>query len=278
MKELVFGTAGIPISTEKHDSVSGIERVKELGLGAMELEFVRGVKMGKETAREVGRAAKEKKILLSCHAPYYINLNSEEKEKRIQSAKRILDSAIIGEIAGASIAVVHAGFYQERSVKQTYERIREELEKICGTLKREKNNVKIGLETTGKPSQFGSLSEILQLSDEVQGVWPCVDFAHLHARGNGCLKTEKDFEKLLEEMESHGKKYLNEMHIHASGINYSPKGERNHLVLESRENNFDYKLMLQALRKLGAGGVIICESPNIEQDALLMKKYWEKIT
>jgi len=96
-QKMLFGTAGIPISSKKRDSVNGIKRVKELGLEAMELEFVRGVNMGKETAGLVKKAAEKEEIMLSVHAPYYINLNSKESEKVKASRKRIMDSANIGE-------------------------------------------------------------------------------------------------------------------------------------------------------------------------------------
>src|SRR3989337_2371756 len=100
MEGLLFGTAGVPISSNGTDSLSGIKRVHEIGLGCMELEFVRGVKMGKETARKVSVLAKKLDIRLSVHAPYYINLNGEG-ETRLKSRERILNSARIGNICGA---------------------------------------------------------------------------------------------------------------------------------------------------------------------------------
>ena len=74
--KILFGTAGVPYSIQKKDSISGIERVKELGLKAMELEFVRGVHMSEKTAEAVGKTAEENDVRLSVHAPYFINLNS----------------------------------------------------------------------------------------------------------------------------------------------------------------------------------------------------------
>src|SRR5659263_775457 len=74
MEGLLFGTAGTPISSNGTGSLSGIKRVHELGLGCMELEFVRGVKMGEDTARKVSVLAKKLYIGLSVHAPYYICL------------------------------------------------------------------------------------------------------------------------------------------------------------------------------------------------------------
>ncbi|MBW2972460.1 hypothetical protein KY359_05480, partial [Candidatus Woesearchaeota archaeon] len=102
-----------------------------------------------------------------------------------------------------------------------------------------------------------------------------VDFAHLHAR-TGKLNTYDEFCSILTELEKGlGKTVLNNMHIHMSGINYSAKGERNHLVL--KESDFKYKELMKAFKEFRIKGVVICESPNIEGDALLMKKAYDAL-
>jgi deoxyribonuclease-4 len=121
------------------------------------------------------------------------------------------------------------------------------------------------------------LEELLELCKRIKELRLVVDFSHLHARSNGALKTEKDFEALLEKVEGTGKKLLHGLHMHASGINYSEKGERNHYNLQDGRNDFRHGLMLKALKKFKVSGVLICESPNLEEDALLMKKYWKKL-
>ncbi|MFB3897699.1 MAG: hypothetical protein ACE14V_15510, partial [bacterium] len=73
---LLFGPAGTPHSAKTSSSVDGVKRIAELGLGCMELEFVQGVRMGAETAKQVQIAMKESGVRLSVHAPYYINLNA----------------------------------------------------------------------------------------------------------------------------------------------------------------------------------------------------------
>ena len=50
-------------------------------LDCMEVEFTYGVRMSLADARQVGALAKAKGITLSVHAPYYINLASDELEK-----------------------------------------------------------------------------------------------------------------------------------------------------------------------------------------------------
>ncbi|MDQ1275914.1 MAG: deoxyribonuclease [Euryarchaeota archaeon] len=119
-KKLLFGTAGIPRSAKGNNSISGIERLRELDLDCMELEFVQGVRMGEKGAGNVLEAAEKRNIALSVHAPYYINLNSPEEEKLKASQERIYQAARIGSLCGAESIVLHAAFYQKSSKQDTY--------------------------------------------------------------------------------------------------------------------------------------------------------------
>jgi len=274
MKELLFGTAGIPLSANPRTTVDGIRHVKNLALGAMEMEFVRSINITKEKAPEVKKAAEENKIALTCHAPYFINLNSLEKAKIKASIERILNSARIANLCGGYSVCFHSGFYMGQEPKKVYDTIKNNLKEIISTLKKENNSIWIRPETTGKVTQFGSVDEILQLSQELDNVMPCVDFAHFHARTNGKFNTYKEFAGILEAIEKKlGKKGLEEMHMHITGIEYGPKGEKNHLNL--KESDLNYGELLKALKDFNVKGVAISESPNIERDAMMMKVVYE---
>ena len=269
---LLFGTAGTPISSAGSDSLSGIKRIHELGLGCMELEFVRGVKMKEETARKVSVLAKEFDIGLSVHAPYYINLNGEG-ETRLKSRERILNSARIGSICGASCVVVHAGFIQKDTREAAYEKIKKELIQIREQMMCEGLSIALRIETMGRNSQFGSLDEVLAIT-EVAGVLPCIDFSHLHAV-NGKNNSPEEFTQILSSIENKlGSEGLYDMHIHVSGIEYSPKGEKNHLELE--KSDFNFRELTAAFSDFDIRGMVICESPNLEVDALKLKTEYEK--
>jgi deoxyribonuclease IV len=274
MEKLLFGTAGIPLSAKGFGTDAGIEEVKNLGLGAMELEFVRNINITKEKAPEVINAAGKNKVVLTCHAPYFINLNSMEKIKIKESIQRILNSARIANLCGAYSVTFHAGFYQKSTKEETYKKIKEGIKELSETLKKEKNGIWFRPETTGKETQFGNLDEILRLSQEFDNVMPCIDFAHFHARYNGKYNTYKEFCSILEEIEKKlGKKGLENMHIHFAGINYGAKGEKNHLNL--KDSDLRYKELAKALKDFKVKGAAICESPNIEEDALLMKESYD---
>jgi deoxyribonuclease-4 len=272
MRVLLFGTGGVPHSTPKRSSLAGIKQIRELGLDCMELAFVRRVGMGEKAASEVRQAAQEHEVWLSVHAPYYVNLNSPEADKVKASRQRILQAARVGWLCGAQSIVFHPAFYHDDPPEIVYQRVRRHLVELTEELRDEDNGTILRPETTGKASQFGTLEELLMLSKEVEGVAPCVDFAHLHARTGGD-NSYKEFVALLELIKGElGQAGLEDMHIHISGIDYGPSGERKHLNLADAD--LRYIELLQALRDFEAGGLVICESPSLEEDALLMQRVY----
>ncbi len=274
---LLFGTAGVPLCSPGRDPASGVKAVFELGLEAMEVEFVYGVRMNAAMLEKTRQAAEKYHIALTCHAPYYINLNAAEPEKLQNSIQRILDTARIAHKLRARSINFHAGFYLKQDPKKVHAAIRDTLKKIQDTLDQENNPVQIRPELTGKPSQYGSLPELLALAEEIRGVLPCIDFSHLCARSNGRVNNQKEFEKtLLAYRQALGKKSLKDMHLHVSGIEYSEKGEKRHLKLE--ESNFKIRSLLKALKIFGVEGVLICESPDMEKDATYMQNLYRRLS
>ncbi|MCL0094790.1 TIM barrel protein [Dehalococcoidales bacterium] len=269
MAGLVFGTGGTPHSAKSPSTIDGIERIAELGLGCMEIEFVQGVKMNQESAILVGEIADKKGIKLSAHAPYFINLNAHEPEKIKASQDRLLQTASIASLCHAESIVFHAAFYLGDLPEKVYDRVKRCLQQILNYLERENNRVWIRPEITGKPSQFGSLEEIVGLSTELRGIAPCLDFAHWHAR-TGEFNSYSEFASVLQLVKDRlGRNALDNMHIHVSGIDYGKKGETKHLNL--KESDFRYAELLKALKDYDAKGIVICESPNLEEDALLLQ-------
>ena len=248
-------------------------RIHELGMGCMEVEFVHGVRMNQKTAIAVGEVARKRNIRLTAHAPYYINLNSKEEEKVIASKERILQTARMAHTFSGESITFHAAFYTKMPPEQVYDTVKRHLNEIVEQLIKEKKLVTIRPEIMGKGSQFGTLNEILRLSTEIESVAPCIDFAHLHAR-TGKFNTYNEFSQVLDQVgEKLGREGLDTMHIHVSGINYGDKGERNHLNL--KDSDFRYEGLIQSLKDHNAKGIVICESPNLELDAMMLQKLYK---
>jgi deoxyribonuclease-4 len=273
--KLLFGTGGTPHSSRSESTAHGIERIAELGLGCMEVEFVYGANMNQTMARKVGETAKALNIKLSAHGPYYINLNAHEEEKLIASKKRLIQTARIASTIGAQGIVFHPAFYLKDPPDEVYAKVKIGLEDTIKSMKDEGVQVTLRAETTGKASQFGSLEEVLRLSAEIDSVAPCIDFAHLHAR-EGKSNSYEEFASILKQIEDKlGRNALNDMHIHLSGIKYSAKGELSHLNLS--ESDMNYIELFKAWKESDIKGLVICECPSLEADALIMQKAYNSL-
>jgi deoxyribonuclease-4 len=269
--KLRFGPAGVPLSTPRPSTITGIYQVRKLGLDAMEIEFVQGVRMNLDTAKQAKEIALKENVMLTAHGPYFINLLSPDIKKVEASIQRILDTARVTYHAGGYSIVFHAAYYQKLSKNEAYDKVREIMRNIVKTLKNEGIEIWIRPELTGKPTQFGDLDELIKLSQDVEMVLPCIDFAHLHARYNGKYNTEEEIKNVLIKIETGlGREALDNMHIHISGINYTDKGERNHLNLE--ESDYNYHALINVWQSFKIKGIVISESPNLEGDALLLQK------
>lgn len=276
MDKLFFGTGGIPRSTPKPaTTLAGIQHIADLGLGCMELEFVQSVNLSEDGARQVAEIAGKTGVKLSAHASYYINFNAREPEKVSASQKRLLHAARIAAICGAQSVIVHTAFYLGDAPEAAYETIKKHVQEVMDTLNQEKNTITIRPELMGRPTQFGTPDELIRLCSEIQGLAPCIDVSHWHAR-TGAFNTYPEFAAFLSRMrDGLGPQALQDMHIHFSGIKYGDKGEKSHLNLA--ESDFNYKDLLQAFKDFDIRGLVICESPNLEEDAALIQSIYRKL-
>ncbi|MFZ5922512.1 MAG: TIM barrel protein [Chloroflexota bacterium] len=274
-----FGTVGSPIATPKKPggSVGAIEFSKSLGLYALELGWVRSVRVSEETCAAIKAAAAGQGVSLSVHAPYFINLNADEEEWP-KSRQRLMDAAHYGNLAGATDIIFHPGSYFEADPAEVLKTAIPRLGGCVDELRAAGNPVILRPETMGKSAMLGSLEDTLEMGKAIPGVEPCLDFAHLHARpGDGTVNTYEEWAHYLEMYsQALGKDSLKRLHIHLSGIEYGPKGEKNHLKLE--EADLDLPALFRALKDFGCAGRILCESPIMEEDALNMLKSWKEIS
>jgi deoxyribonuclease IV len=261
-EQIRFGTVGAPQTTPGSGTVAAVEHTRQLGLDHLEIAWVRSVRISDEACAEIRAAAQTHDVSLSVHAPYFINLNSQTAELMAKSDERLLTAARKGYLAGAQDIIFHPGSYHGQPPEQVYERAREKLLELTGILRDEGVAVTLRPETMGKGAMFGSLDEVLQLSRDVPGVAPCIDWAHLHARaGNGTFNSYDEFAAALKAVrDTLGENGLRRLHFHLSGINYSAKGEKEHLPLN--EADLRYRDLLQAWVDFGVAGTCGIEAPQ----------------
>lgn len=256
-----FGTVGSPQTTNASGTPAAIAHIRALGLDHLEIAWVQSVRVSDETCAEIKAAGEKHKVTISIHAPYYINLNSQTSELMVKSDERLLAAARKGYLAGAKDIIFHPGSYHSQPPEQVYERAKEKLLEITSILRKEKVKVNLRPETMGKGAMFGTLDEVIQLSKDVPGVLPCIDWAHLHARtGNGTFNSYAEFCDALERVKAGlGEEGLHKLHFHISGIAYTAKGEKAHLPLN--EADLLYRELLQAFIDYGVQATAAIEAP-----------------
>ncbi len=308
--KLRFGTGGFPLTSKEKGVIGGIKRIHELGLQHMELEFVQQVFVKEDDTAAIQTNAKELDVTLSVHGSYYVNLASVEKPKWHASINRILQAAKIGDACGANSMTFHSGFVQDQEYKVAQKKIKEGMQKILTACTAQELDIRISPELTGKPSQFGDLGELILLVSQLRkegfkNVSLCIDFAHLFARTGGKFNTYEEFRQVFSQIENKlGAEDLQKMHIHISGIEFTDKGEKNHLVfLPSMEyyrevgidmpemepfmqkvdkkrlntNTFNWQDLLRVMKLMEIEGCVVCESPLLELDAVLMQNFYRSL-
>jgi len=265
--EILLGLAGTPTIT-RDGTLEGIRDAARLGLSALEVQYTYGVQMSMALAKRCGEVARENSIHLSCHAPYYVNLCNPKKLKA--SVERILSAAGRMGAMGGGVVVFHPGFYGKLEVEEASDRVRAACEEMGKLLPA---NTLLGLETTGKISQFGTLGEIVEVCKVVNKdaglkfCVPVVDFAHIYARQDGQI----DYGQVLKSLEP---LQLKRVHSHFSNVEFTDKGERRHLVLDDSP---PFEPLAREVLKRKLSITIISESPVLEKDSLRMKLMLEKL-
>jgi deoxyribonuclease-4 len=263
-----LGPAGAPLDAKGMED--GLPMLKEMGLNAMEVQYTYGIQTKLETAERLGKVAKENGIRISCHAPYYINLNSRDRGVLKRSCTWIHRTAEMMNAWGGYMLVHHPGFLHGMRPSTVGRNVKRRLADCLERIRDEGWEMLIGLEMTGKEAGFGTLEDIVRVCQEIEGVYPVIDWAHAHARGNGRFETAKDFEILLQEYEEFTTDFL---HCHFSCIEYGDKGEKKHLELEA--NVPDFSELAKVLKTRSYDITIISETPIRDRDSLEMKRILE---
>lgn len=265
------GTAGIPHSTQAKNgetpTLAGIRTIRGLGLQAMELEFVERIYLDETEAKAVKKYSQDFNVILTAHAPYYINLGNPDKVEI--SEKILLHTLKIASASGVKSVAFHPAYYMNQNSDTVFSMVKKSIEKIFNISRERGYTAELRPETAGKVFQFGSLDELIRLCKQVDGLKMCIDFAHIYSRSKGEINGYDGWSKVLEKLwKELGDQALKDLHCHIEGIEFGSKGEIKHLNF--RESNFDYKGLALALKKSGAEGILICESPLLEYDAILL--------
>ncbi len=271
-----FGPAGYP--SEAKGSIKRVfEIFNEVKVSAFEYAAVYGLRINEEKASELKKLATENNISLSMHAAYYISLISKKEEIRERSKERLLKAISYAPKMGVKRIVFHAGGYSGTHPTEAFDIVKDALIEVWECADANSTNVVLAPEIAGKHAAFGSVDQIIRLCSDVDRVIPTIDWAHLYARNSGSGDDRDSYLKSLNRFEDAlGTDFTENMHFHASGIEYTEKGEKNHRPLGMGWGPEVYPL-LEIVSEVGYKPTFISETPNPLEGALYMKHLFDEI-
>jgi len=280
-----FGPAGVPhmFRIMRAELTDIPKLLKEEGLDAFEYAAVRwgqSPQITQDSAKKFGAEAKRNDIQVSVHSSYYINLLGEPQVAE-DSKRRLLAAATAADWMGANVVVCHAGYYGQSGKTEALQRAISAFKDVVKTLREHGiDNVKLGPETLGRHSQFGTLDEILTHNQEVEHLQLVIDWSLLHAPGGGALRSSSDFKDVVTKVEAKlGTEVARNMHCHFSKIEYSYKsGEKCHHSLDEPGFGPNFEHLAQVIAEFKLQPTLICETPLQDIDALKMREILKKIT
>ena len=274
-----FGPAGNPVSFYDSGHKASVEMpswLKAQGLTAYEYSVSRGVNIRETTARSIGLAAKENGIVLSLHAPYYINLATEDEKIAQHTRNHIIKSLETADFMGADRVVFHMGSpgKQDRAqamarVIKSFSAVLEEVEQLG------LSHILLAPETMGKKNQLGTLEEVLAVCKLSRQCIPAVDFGHLHAVTGGQYLTKTEFKSVFERIgEVLGREIAAAIQIHFSKIEFTKGGEKRHWTFADPFGP-PFEPLMEVIADEKFAPRIICESAGTQdKDAKTMQQYY----
>ncbi|MFX1580294.1 MAG: TIM barrel protein [Promethearchaeota archaeon] len=271
-----FGPAGYP--SEARGSVKRVFRIlREVGVDALEYAAVHGLRTSEKKAKEIGDLAKENKIAMSLHAAYYISLASKTPRIRKSSKERLIKALRFAPWMNVKRIVFHPGFLGGHSKEEAHEVIKDALIEVWESSGDEGEGALLAPEIAGKLSAYGSIDQIIQLCQDVDGCIPTIDWAHLYARTQGEVNDKESYLKVLTRFENElGGLFLDNMHFHISGITFTEKGEAAHRPL-GQDWGPDILPLMEIVHECGYKPTFISESTNPLQGALYAKFLYDEL-
>ncbi|MHA1271346.1 MAG: TIM barrel protein [Candidatus Helarchaeota archaeon] len=260
ISNLRIGPAGIISDNFKDDYLKILQICKNKSYSALEIEFLNINKFELYPSYEIisilKSLANKYNVKLSIHAPYFINLGSQNPNTIRYSINHLIKSLKLAHIFQGNV-VCHVGFYQSNKPKS--------ITTVINSLKKLKSSLEINnelelsnlfLETPGKYSVIGIFDELILIAKECE-CSICIDWAHLYAKNPASINPTNINHLITRISDELGKNYF---HMHISGIMRNKNGEVKHIPF--RKSFFPVEVVINTLKELGISGTLICESPE----------------
>ncbi len=278
-----FGPSGAGLSFAADGFSKTIDApkwIKGKGLDLFEYSFGRGVRIGEETAKAYGAEFAANGVEISVHAPYFINMATDDEVKAENNHKYINDSIIALKNLGGNRCVFHPGSPLKKDRRDAMNILLGRMDILIEDLyENSHNDILLSVETMGKQAQLGDIDEVIEIVSRDPMLIPCIDFGHLNSRTCGGINGYDDYAKIIDKfINGVGFEKVDNMHIHFSKIEYSAKGEVRHLTFEDEVFGPDFEPLAKAFHEFNIHPYVVCESAGTQtEDSLYMKNYYNSI-
>lgn len=278
-----FGPAGnsqIFYDSGAKTSLEAPKWCSEHGLTAYEYSFGRMFNMSHEKAKMLGEEAVKNNVLVSVHAPYYINLANPSEESFQKNINYLLTSLSYLKDFSGNQCVFHPGSCGTETRDVAFGRLMSRIDRLLENIySAGYGDLYVCPETMGKSQQLGSVKEIVEICKQDKCLIPTLDFGHINAVTGGTLKTADDYRKILDYVYNElGDFKTKNLHIHFSKIEYTSKGEVKHLTLDDQVYGPEFEPLAVVIKEMGLEPTIISESKEkMMEDAIKLKQIYESI-
>jgi deoxyribonuclease-4 len=259
----------------KHPGKKGREKIinpdTKFKQGDARCSLASGIVKDYRELADLKEISKELDIHFSIHTPYYMDLvgGGEITEKSKDSIKWC---GVLANEIGGKVVVTHLGLYGRYTKSTSMERLIGNVRELRDWYKKQEFSAQIGMETSGKQEVLGDLDEVLAISKRVSGVIPVLNFAHIHARGNGSLKKKEDFQEIFDKTLKITKDNL---YSHFSGVEYEAGSENRYTPI--KKGDLKFEPLAECILDNNINITVISGSPLLEHDAMYMKVILERV-
>ncbi|NNF70526.1 MAG: TIM barrel protein [Acidimicrobiia bacterium] len=257
-----FGYSGLP--PDGVDDAEFLDGLVEQGHGAYELAFVKDFPWNEKRCAAFGKAAADRGVALSVHAPYFAILTVEDEDKRKQCLAALEHTMKLGRALGAHTIVAHTGHVGERTGDQLHELVAEGLTRI--EPKVSALGVALGLETSGTERAFGSLGDIALIANRFSFVRPVIDWAHVHAKSGGALVDKDAFRAVIDFLRAQFPGWaIDPLHTQFTDNEFGAHGEIRHIPYGT--GSIKAGPLAEAATEAGLRMIVISEAKDAESHA-----------
>ena len=290
---LRLGPAGVPLSCKGRTIVEGMDDITALGLDAMEIQTVRTVQPKHfDQYWQAGKLSWDSDLEMNLHGPYYAELLGSRRERN-RTLTKMEASMQAGKIVNARHLVYHVGPYGEyepgteanEQVANIFSGVVDRVHQIWGDKSEEEEYAAfpwvhkskpslVGIETSGRQDLWGTVEEVIEVCNHVEGTVPVLNMAHIHARGHGRMRTSEDYSELFEQVRKDygGKKF----YCHFAGIEHRMGNALHYTQIKKSDLKFEPFAEFLAEEGSWLDITIISDSPLLEHDAMYMMQHYDK--